>query len=112
RVARCGCVCSRFSGGNSSGLRSGLTDACRVSLPRRTIERSNSFTSGCRMSEQRKVVTQSPENSETPLADVHGWVTPTRLFFVRNHFDVPEIDAQSWRLSVGGCVGRPLELTW
>jgi len=64
------------------------------------------------MAEQRKVVTQSPENSETPLADVHGWVTPTRLFFVRNHFDVPEIDVAKWRLGVGGCVRRPLELTW
>jgi DMSO/TMAO reductase YedYZ molybdopterin-dependent catalytic subunit len=63
------------------------------------------------MPEERKVVTQSPENSETPLADVHGWVTPTRLFFVRNHFDVPEIDAAKWRLAVGGCVRRPLELT-
>ena len=45
------------------------------------------------MTEQRRFVTQSPENSETPLADVHGWVTPTRLFFVRNHFDVPQLDA-------------------
>jgi DMSO/TMAO reductase YedYZ molybdopterin-dependent catalytic subunit len=61
---------------------------------------------------ERKVVTQSPENSETPLADVHGWVTPTRLFFVRNHFQEPEIDVRSWRLSVSGCVSRPLELTW
>jgi len=64
------------------------------------------------MSEQRRFVTQSPENSETPLADVRGWVTPTRLFFVRNHFDVPQLDLASWRLSVGGCVDRPLELSW
>jgi len=64
------------------------------------------------MSDQRKFVTQSPENSETPLADVHGWVTPTRLFFVRNHFDVPTIEQKSWRLAVGGKVARPLELTW
>jgi DMSO/TMAO reductase YedYZ molybdopterin-dependent catalytic subunit len=64
------------------------------------------------MPDQRKVVTQFPENSETPLGDVHGWVTPTRLFFVRNHFDVPTIDLDTWRLSVGGCVNRPIELTW
>jgi DMSO/TMAO reductase YedYZ molybdopterin-dependent catalytic subunit len=64
------------------------------------------------MVEQRRIVTQSPENSETPLADVHGWVTPTRLFFVRNHFDVPELDVATWRLSVGGCVARPQVLTW
>jgi DMSO/TMAO reductase YedYZ molybdopterin-dependent catalytic subunit len=64
------------------------------------------------MPDQRKVVTQFPENSETPLGDVHGWVTPTRLFFVRNHFDVPTIDLDTWRLSIGGCVNRPIELTW
>src|SRR5436190_9664226 len=63
------------------------------------------------MPEQLKVVTQSPENAETPLADVHSWVTPTRLFFVRNHFEVPELDVSTWRLAVGGCVGRPLVLT-
>jgi DMSO/TMAO reductase YedYZ molybdopterin-dependent catalytic subunit len=64
------------------------------------------------MLEQLKVVTQSPQNAETPLADVHGWVTPTRLFFVRNHFDIPQIEVSTWRLSVSGCVSRPLELTW
>ncbi len=64
------------------------------------------------MAQQLKVVTQSPENAETPLADVHGWVTPTRLFFVRNHFAVPELDVAKWRLAVGGSVRRPLELTY
>jgi DMSO/TMAO reductase YedYZ molybdopterin-dependent catalytic subunit len=64
------------------------------------------------MTEQRRIVTQSPENSETPLDQVRGWVTPTRLFFVRNHFDVPTLDAATWRLAVGGSVARPLELTW
>lgn len=63
------------------------------------------------MAEQRKVVTPSPENSETPLEAVRGWVTPTRLFFVRNHFDLPQLDAASWRLSVSGCVDRPLSLS-
>lgn len=64
------------------------------------------------MRDDRLVVTAQPENSETPLADVHGWVTPTRLFFVRNHFEVPPIDAVAWRLSVGGRVSKPLCLSW
>jgi DMSO/TMAO reductase YedYZ molybdopterin-dependent catalytic subunit len=64
------------------------------------------------MPEQRRIVTAVPENSETPLENVRSWVTPTRLFFVRNHFDVPQIDLETWRLSVEGCVERPLELTW
>jgi DMSO/TMAO reductase YedYZ molybdopterin-dependent catalytic subunit len=37
-------------------------------------------------------------------------VTPTRLFFVRNHFPVPTIDRTSWKLRLGGLVHRPLEL--
>lgn len=64
------------------------------------------------MPEQRKIVTATPENSETPLDSVRGWVTPTRLFFVRNHFPVPEIDADSWCLSVEGRVGKPRRWTW
>src|SRR6266700_3278823 len=63
------------------------------------------------MTEQRKVVTAAPENSETPLESVRGWVTPTRLFFVRNHFPVPELDVSTWRLSVEGCVGKPRRWT-
>jgi DMSO/TMAO reductase YedYZ molybdopterin-dependent catalytic subunit len=59
------------------------------------------------MTEQRKIVTATPENSETPLENVRSWVTPTRLFFVRNHFPVPDVDAASWRLSVEGRVRTP-----
>jgi DMSO/TMAO reductase YedYZ molybdopterin-dependent catalytic subunit len=63
--------------------------------------------------ESRKFVTDFPENSETPLNTVHGWVTPNRLFFVRNHFPVPaSIDSASWKLSIEGLVDRPLTLTW
>ena len=64
------------------------------------------------MTEKRKIVTQAPENSETPLDDVRSWVTPNRLFFVRNHFAVPEIVLRDWRLVIAGCVDRPIELTW
>jgi DMSO/TMAO reductase YedYZ molybdopterin-dependent catalytic subunit len=64
------------------------------------------------MPEQRRVVTAVPENSETPLENVRSWVTPTRLFFVRNHFDVPALDTATWRLRVEGRVERPLTLTW
>jgi DMSO/TMAO reductase YedYZ molybdopterin-dependent catalytic subunit len=64
------------------------------------------------MAEQRKVVTAVPENSETPLESVRSWVTPNRLFFVRNHFEVPAIDLAGWRLRVEGCVERPTAWTW
>jgi DMSO/TMAO reductase YedYZ molybdopterin-dependent catalytic subunit len=65
------------------------------------------------MNEQRKLVTSSgPENSETPLGEVRSWVTPNRLFYVRNHFEVPAIDVTQWRLTVAGCVSRPQTWTW
>jgi DMSO/TMAO reductase YedYZ molybdopterin-dependent catalytic subunit len=62
--------------------------------------------------EERKVLTSAPENSEMPLESVHGWVTPNRLFFVRNHFPVPAVDAGSWHLELGGRVRRPAGWTW
>src|SRR4051794_37476825 len=64
------------------------------------------------MTEQRKIVTAVPENSETPLEEVRSWVTPTRMFFVRNHFAAPQIALQDSRLQVGGWVSQPLTLTW
>lgn len=54
----------------------------------------------------------SPENRETPLTETQSWVTPNRLFFVRSHFDTPQIELDRWRLTVGGAVRRQIELTW
>ncbi|MBI3821131.1 MAG: sulfite oxidase [Planctomycetes bacterium] len=61
------------------------------------------------MPEQRKIVTAAPENSETPLDQVRGWVTPNSLFFVRNHFNPPALDPAAWRLRIDGCVERSIE---
>ena len=37
-------------------------------------------------------------------------ITPTGLHYVLVHFDIPAIDAATWRLSIGGSVARALEL--
>ena len=53
-----------------------------------------------------------PMNSETPLellADAA--VTPTDLFYIRNHLPVPEVDAAAYRLSIGGEGARGVELS-
>lgn len=62
------------------------------------------------MDAARKTVTLLPENSETPLDAVASWVTPNRLFFVRNHFTVPEINRAKWELRIEGLVDCPR--TW
>jgi DMSO/TMAO reductase YedYZ molybdopterin-dependent catalytic subunit len=64
------------------------------------------------MFKQRKIVTAAPENSETPLEAVRGWVTPTRLFFVRNHFPVPALEADTLCLTIEGAVRRRRAWTW
>jgi DMSO/TMAO reductase YedYZ molybdopterin-dependent catalytic subunit len=38
-------------------------------------------------------------------------ITPNTEHFVIAHYGIPDLSASSWRLSVGGLVARPLELT-
>jgi DMSO/TMAO reductase YedYZ molybdopterin-dependent catalytic subunit len=64
------------------------------------------------MGVQQKVLSTTPENRETPLAEVSSWVTPNRWFFVRSHYETPEIDIGQWRLAIAGCVQREVELSW
>ena len=45
-------------------------------------------------------VTEQPQNAETPLSALQHPVTPTELFYRRNHFPIPEIDPEEWRLRV------------
>lgn len=47
----------------------------------------------------------------TPLADLHGMITPNGLFFVRDHAGTPEIDPDQHRLLVHGLVDRPMVFT-
>jgi DMSO/TMAO reductase YedYZ molybdopterin-dependent catalytic subunit len=44
-----------------------------------------------------------PPNFETPLADLRSEFTANDAFFVRYHLaNIPEVDARTWRLRVGG----------
>ena len=54
----------------------------------------------------------NPLNCETSLpALVGGVVMPNASFYVRNHFQIPKLDAGEWRLNVSGLVNRPLSLS-
>jgi DMSO/TMAO reductase YedYZ molybdopterin-dependent catalytic subunit len=53
-----------------------------------------------------------PLNCETSIpALLGGVVTPSAHFYVRNHFQLPRLDAAAYRLSVSGLVERQLTLT-
>ena len=50
-------------------------------------------------------------NHAMPLEALRWDVTPIGLHYLLTHFDIPEVDAASWRLEVGGLVERPVSLS-
>lgn len=65
------------------------------------------------MSSQETLVARQrePENLESPCSIFDSFLTPNHLFYVRNHFETPELHADSWRLSVEGDLSGSLELS-
>lgn len=62
------------------------------------------------MTERRlRTLEERPLNAEIPLEELAEPGQGT-LHYVRNHFDVPELDPAAWRLAVDGAVERPLSL--
>lgn len=55
---------------------------------------------------------QEPVNLEMPFANLRDFLVPNELFYVRNHFTQPRLEARDWRLRVEGLVRQPLELTY
>jgi DMSO/TMAO reductase YedYZ molybdopterin-dependent catalytic subunit len=60
---------------------------------------------------QRIQRSETPLTLETPSAALDRPITPNEIFYVRNHFPVPTLQANTWRLRVTGAVERELELT-
>lgn len=56
-------------------------------------------------------VEERPFNAEAPMDVLAEALTPVTAFYVRNHFDVPSLEAERWRLQVGGAVRCPLSLS-
>jgi DMSO/TMAO reductase YedYZ molybdopterin-dependent catalytic subunit len=53
-----------------------------------------------------------PLNAETSVPDLAGGaIMPNGRFYLRNHFDLPRLDGDAFRLRVAGLVERPLELS-
>jgi DMSO/TMAO reductase YedYZ molybdopterin-dependent catalytic subunit len=53
-----------------------------------------------------------PDNLESNFAALDSFITPTDQFYVRNHFDVPELTAERWQLSVEGAVRQTVSLNY
>ncbi len=50
-------------------------------------------------------------NHGMPLEALRYAITPVGLHYLLIHYDIPAVDPDSWRLSIGGSVERPLTLT-
>src|SRR6188474_3175755 len=50
-------------------------------------------------------------NRGMPLEALRYDLTPTGLHYLLIHWDIPLMDAATWRLRLGGRVERPMELT-
>jgi DMSO/TMAO reductase YedYZ molybdopterin-dependent catalytic subunit len=56
------------------------------------------------------VRSEEPLNLEMPFETLDGFITPTKSFYVRTHFPIPNIDKGKWRLRVEGEVEKPFEI--
>lgn len=63
-------------------------------------------TPGAPPSKYLRVVSEWPYSAESPMWALQTTYTPIPLFYVRNHFDVPHIDADKWTLRVLGLGGK------
>jgi DMSO/TMAO reductase YedYZ molybdopterin-dependent catalytic subunit len=56
-------------------------------------------------------MTERPPNYESVRSTFTTRITPIERFYLRNHFDLPHVDAKTWRLNVRGLVEKPLSLS-
>src|SRR5215204_1467256 len=55
---------------------------------------------------------EQPLNAEAPLDLLpRNFITPTELFYIRNHGSMPEVDTERYRLSVTGMVQQQMRLS-
>ncbi|MBA3272438.1 MAG: sulfite oxidase [Chthoniobacterales bacterium] len=54
---------------------------------------------------------EQPLNLEMPFANLEEYVTPNEKFYVRCHFPIPEIAADTWLLRIEGNVQKAIELS-
>lgn len=56
--------------------------------------------------------TTDPVNAEPPVTELReNFITPQRLYYIRNHGPVPEIDEASFRFKINGLVDHELEFS-
>src|SRR6266566_2414020 len=55
---------------------------------------------------------EDPLNLEMPFSTLNSFITPTKSFYVRTHFPIPEIDRDGWWSHVEGEVDKPFAINY
>src|SRR5439155_6947907 len=87
---------------------------CTATLPVSDVVRALNPEEACQDAMDAGLVVHRahPLNCETSIpALLGGVVMPSARFYVRNHFQIPDLDAAAFHLGVGGLVDRPLSLS-
>jgi DMSO/TMAO reductase YedYZ molybdopterin-dependent catalytic subunit len=87
---------------------------CAATLPANELMTALDPEEACQQAIEAGLVVHRahPLNCETSIpALLGGVVMPNAHFYVRNHFQIPRLDAASFRLAVDGLVERPLNLS-
>ncbi len=58
----------------------------------------------------REEVQLALRNRGMPLEGLRYPITPTGMHYLLVHFDIPHVDADRWRLEIGGLVSKPRSL--
>jgi DMSO/TMAO reductase YedYZ molybdopterin-dependent catalytic subunit len=53
-----------------------------------------------------------PDNLEFPFSTLDSFITPNEQFYVRTHFEVPELSIKNWKLRIEGAVEKPFSLDY
>src|SRR2546422_8511159 len=59
----------------------------------------------------REELQLAARNHGMPLEALRYPITPIGLHYLLVHYDIPAVDASTWRLDVDGRVGRPLSIS-
>jgi DMSO/TMAO reductase YedYZ molybdopterin-dependent catalytic subunit len=59
----------------------------------------------------REELSLAARNRGMPLEALRDPITPTGLHYLLVHFDIPAVEAESWRLEIAGLVANPLRLS-
>ena len=55
---------------------------------------------------------RNPINFESPFERLHSFLTPTEQFYIRSHFEAPELNTSEYRLKIGGAVTKEVSFTY